>query len=53
MDPHELAIQSAITNLNTGVFTSQWKAGKTYGVPQSMLQERINGHQPNMIAHSI
>jgi transposase len=51
MDPRELAIQSAICDLNAGVFTSQRKAAKAYGVPRSTLQERINGRQPNAIAH--
>ena len=52
MDPRELAIQSAISDLNSGVFTSQRKAAQAWGVPRSTLQERLNGRQPNAIAHS-
>jgi hypothetical protein len=52
MDARELAIQSAIADLNSGVFTSQRKAAQAKGVPQSTLQERLNGRQPNAIAHS-
>jgi hypothetical protein len=52
MDPRELAIQSAIADLNSGVFTSQRKAAKAWGVPRSTLQERLHGRQPNAIAHS-
>ena len=52
MDARELAIQAAINDLRTGVFTSQRKAAAAYGVPRSSLQERINGRQPNAIAHS-
>ena len=52
MDTRELAIQSAIDDLRAGVFTSQRKAAKAYGIPRSTLQERINGRQPNAIAHS-
>jgi hypothetical protein len=51
MDPRELAIQSAIRDLNSGVFTSQRKAAQAYGVPRSTLQERLQGRQPNVIAH--
>jgi hypothetical protein len=52
MDARELAIQSAINDLNSGVFTSQRKAAQAWGVPRSTLQERINSRQPNAIAHS-
>jgi hypothetical protein len=52
MDARELAIQSAINDLNSGVFTSQRKAAQAWGVPRSTLQERINGRQPNATAHS-
>jgi hypothetical protein len=52
MDPREVAIQAAISDLISGVYTSQRKAAKAWGVPRSTLQERINGRQPNAIAHS-
>ncbi|UPX14071.1 uncharacterized protein EKO05_0004563 [Ascochyta rabiei] len=51
MDPREVAIQSAIADLNSGVFTSQRQAAKAYGVPRSTIQERLSGRQPNAIAH--
>ncbi|USP74411.1 hypothetical protein yc1106_01685 [Curvularia clavata] len=51
MDPRELAIQSAIRDLNSGVFTSQRKAAQAYGIPRSTLQERLQGRQPNATAH--
>ncbi|XPS75829.1 hypothetical protein M3J07_007895 [Ascochyta lentis] len=51
MDAREAAIQLAIHDLNSGVFTSQRKAAKAYGVPRSSLQERLKGRQPNAIAH--
>jgi hypothetical protein len=51
MGSRELAIQSTISDLNVGVSTSQRKAAETYGVPQSTLQERINGRQSHAIAH--
>ncbi|KAJ8115538.1 hypothetical protein OPT61_g2826 [Boeremia exigua] len=52
MNTRELTIQAAIDDLRAGVFTSQRKAAAAYGVPRSTLQERINGRQPNAIAHS-
>jgi hypothetical protein len=33
MDTRELAIQSAMDDLRAGVFTSQRKAAKAYGIP--------------------
>jgi hypothetical protein len=51
MDPRELAIQSAISDLDASIFTSQRKAAKAYDVPQSTLQERINSRQSHTIAH--
>ncbi|UPX10142.1 uncharacterized protein EKO05_0000813 [Ascochyta rabiei] len=51
MDPREVAIQSAIADLNSGVFTSQRQAAKAYSVPRSTIQERLSGRQPNAIAH--
>lgn len=52
MDPHEAAIQSAIRDLNSGVFTSQRKAAAAYGVAESTLRGRLRGQQPHAIAHS-
>ncbi|KAG9189954.1 CENP-B protein [Alternaria panax] len=52
MDARELALQSAIADLTSGVYTSQRKAAQAWGVPRSTLQERLNGRQPNAIAHS-
>jgi hypothetical protein len=37
MKAREVAIQNAIRNLSAGVFTSQQKAAKAYGVPRSSL----------------
>ncbi|OWY49386.1 CENP-B protein [Alternaria alternata] len=52
MDARELALQSAIADLTSGVYTSQRKAAQAWGVPRSTLQERLNRRQPNAIAHS-
>ena len=51
MDAREVAIQNAIQDLNSGVFTSQRKAAKAYGVPRSSLQSRLAGRQTHAIAH--
>ncbi|KAF2626477.1 hypothetical protein BU25DRAFT_312804, partial [Macroventuria anomochaeta] len=51
MVSREVAIDNAIRDLNAGVFTSQRKAAKAYGVPRSSLQARLAGHQPHAIAH--
>ncbi|KAG9188148.1 hypothetical protein G6011_02071 [Alternaria panax] len=51
MDARELAIQSAIRDLESGVYTSQRAAAKAWGVPQSTLQDRLDGRQPRAIAH--
>jgi hypothetical protein len=51
MDTRELAIQSAIHDLNSGVYTSQRQASKAYGIPRTTLQARLAGHQPHAIAH--
>jgi hypothetical protein len=51
MDPREHAIQSAISDLNSGVYTSQRKAAAAWGIPRSTLQERLKGCAPHAIAH--
>jgi hypothetical protein len=43
MYAREAAIEAAINDLRAGVFTSQREAAKAYNVPQSRLQQRING----------
>ncbi|KAF1923138.1 uncharacterized protein M421DRAFT_426113, partial [Didymella exigua CBS 183.55] len=52
MDTRELAIQSALCDLNSGVFKSQRQAACAYGVPRSALQSRLQGCQPHTSAHS-
>jgi hypothetical protein len=37
MEAREVAIQNAICDLSAGIFTSQQKAAKAYGVPRSLL----------------
>jgi hypothetical protein len=51
MDPKESAIQSAIANYNSGVFTSLRKAAEWYRIAESTLQGRRRGQQPHAIAH--
>jgi hypothetical protein len=51
MDARELSIQSAIRDLESGVYTSQRAAAKAWGVPRSTLQDRLDGRQPRAIAH--
>jgi hypothetical protein len=51
MEAREVAIQNAIHNLSAGVFTSQQKAAKAYGVPCSSLQARLASHQTHATAH--
>ena len=53
MDPRELAIESAISDLSTNRFASIRATAKKYGVPESTLRGRLNGstniatsHQP-------
>lgn len=52
MDPREVAIQSAIADLNAGIYKSQRQAARAYGIPRSSLQSRLHGRQPHAIAHS-
>jgi hypothetical protein len=51
MDARELSIQSAIRDLESGVYTSQRAAAKAWGVPRSTLQDRLSGHLPHAVAH--
>lgn len=51
MDPKELAIQSAIHDLKTGVYKSQRKAADANKIARSTLQERLNGRQGHAVAH--
>lgn len=52
MDAREAAIQSALRDLNSGVFKSQRQAARAYGIPRSTLQSRLQGCQPHASAHS-
>jgi hypothetical protein len=51
MDTREFAIQSAIQDLESGVFTSQRQACKAWGINRSTLQGRLAGQQSHAIAH--
>ncbi|USP74402.1 hypothetical protein yc1106_01676 [Curvularia clavata] len=51
MDPKELAIQNAIADLNSGIFTSRRKAAKWYGISESTIRGRQQGQQPHATAH--
>ena len=51
MDPREHAIQSAIGDLDTGVYSSQRAAAKAYGIPRSTLQERLRGRTSSALSH--
>lgn len=51
MDDREVAIQSAIADLNSGVFTSQRQAARAYGIPRSTLQGRLEGRTNRVAAH--
>lgn len=51
MDPNELAIQSAIGDLRSGVYTSLRKAACAHNVPRSTLQDRLQGRQSHATAH--
>jgi hypothetical protein len=52
MNSRELAIQSAIRDLNAGVATSVRAAARAWGVPRSTLQGRLAGQQSHAIAHN-
>jgi hypothetical protein len=45
MDPYEEALQGAIRDLESGVFTSQRAAAK------ASIQRRLQGSVPHAIAH--
>ena len=51
MDAREVALQSAINDLNIGVYTSQRAAAKAYGIPQSTLATRIQGVTNRRVSH--
>jgi hypothetical protein len=51
MDPHEEALQGAIRDLESGVFTSQRAAAKAWAVPRTSIQRRLQGSVPHAIAH--
>ena len=51
MDAREFAIQSAISDFNAGVYSSQRAAAKAYGIPQSTLSTRVNGVQNRRVSH--
>jgi hypothetical protein len=52
MDPREHAIQCAISDYKSGVYTGQRKAAAAYGIPRSLLRSRLEGHTPHTIAHA-
>ena len=51
MDPDELAIQSAILDLEAGVYKSQRKAAVANKIARSTLQGRLQGRQSHAVAH--
>jgi hypothetical protein len=51
MTPKEAAIQSAIADLESGVFTSQRQAANAYNISPSTLRGRLAGQQPHATAH--
>jgi hypothetical protein len=51
MDAREHAIQSAITDLNTGLYSSQRAAAKAYGIPLSTLHGRLRGATSSALSH--
>lgn len=51
MDNHEEAIQSAIRDYQSGVYTSQRAACKAWNVPRSTLQGRLAGRPTRATAH--
>jgi hypothetical protein len=51
MDARELAIQSAISDLNTGLYSSQRAAAKAYGIPLSTLHGRLRGATSSALSH--
>jgi len=51
MDPREAAIQAAISDVVSGVFTSQRAAAKAYNIPRSTLAARLRGTQTRQFSH--
>jgi hypothetical protein len=51
MDPKETAIALAISDLETGVYTSQRAACAAYGVPRATLQDRLKGATKKTTSH--
>jgi hypothetical protein len=51
MDNREVAIQSAIANLNSSVFTSQRQAARAYSILRLTLQGRLKGRTNRVAAH--
>ena len=51
MNPMEFAIQCALADLSSGVFTSRRKAAERYGIAESTLRGRQQGQPPHAIAH--
>jgi hypothetical protein len=51
MENREVATQSAIADLNSGVFTSQRQVARAYGIPRSTLQGRLEGRTNRVVAH--
>ena len=51
MDSRENAIQSAIQDLNSGIFFSQRAAAVAYSIPQSTLTTRLRGSKSKRLAH--
>ena len=51
MDARDNIIQSAICDLNSGIYKSQRAAAKAYGIPASTLRDRINGVTNKRISH--
>ena len=51
MDNREISMQSAIGDLNSGIFKSIRKAAEAYNIPRSTLQARIKGCNSRAISH--
>ena len=51
MDAREQAIQLAISDLNSGVYSSQRAAAKAYGIPLSTLHGRLRGATNSRRSH--
>ena len=51
MDNREAAIQAAISDINTGVFSSQRAAANAYQIPRATLSARMRGRQASQNNH--